>query len=301
MTLNAARFQKSLTYKNEADTQSVMADLEQVRAIDEATEKLLRKWRIITALSFLGGFGVAVLLAINNQKTIAGGVALAGGCTFVFGIITYMRHRSSDIDNRRYLLASQLLGLLRVDFAPEQPVSAELDFRRIDHKAKFKDKGTAGPWKVKFYRDPWLSLSGRFADGTSFQLVQTDLHQDRSQVKRSSSGKYKHKSKTKSAFEAELRLRFKPEKYRHMANLKTDAEQAVQLPDGIELKKLRYNDKEIGLRIAGKGPWSVMQQKAMLGEGFDGTRTLSLMFLSLFQILNLSKAIDKSAASGETA
>lgn len=311
MTLNAARFQKALTYKSDAAAKSVLADLDRIRACDAETEKQQSKWMWIMLLSVLLGGAMTLGSAAADLLALAAILGVVAAIAFVFSLVTYLRHRSSNIDNRRYVLATQLINLLRVDLARETSLAIAADFRRANHKEKLHGKGQAGPWKVSFYRDPWLQLSGRFADGTSFDLVHTELTQARTQVKRSHSGKPKHKSKTKHGYEAELRLRFKPSKYRHMASLQADAEEAVQLPAGAVLKKLKHTDRDLVLRVAGKGSWSVVQGVAgggqaakkradVVGDGPDGTRLLSLMFLSLFQILNLSKAIDKAAASGES-
>ena len=119
--------------------------------------------------------------------------------------------------------------------------------------------------------------------------------------KRSRSGKIKFKSKTKKGFEAELLLRFKPDKYRHMATLKADAAEAIQVPEPVVVKRVRFDDRAIGVKVAHKGEWraSPVDGDRERGEaGADATRTLAMMMLSLYQVLQLSKAIDKDAASG---
>ena len=302
MTLNVASFRNTFLYQSEVAAAAVLADLDRIRDLDVATERLQSKWLLTTVASALVGVVLTITLAASDYGSAAAIVGLVAVAWFVFSLSTYLRHRRSNVDNRRYELAAKLLGLLRVDMARDQAVGVKLDLRRADHKDKFRSKGQAGSWQVSYYRDPWLRLSGQFQDGTSFELVKTELLQKRSKWHTSRSGKRKHKSKTKHGFEAHLRLRFKPAKYRHMAALQADAAQAVQLPPGVELKRLRHTDRELGLRVVGKGPWSVVPRKGtVLGTGCDGTNMLSLLFLSLFQILNLSKAIDKSAASGESA
>ena len=169
-------------------------------------------------------------------------------------------------------------------------------------KDKFVSSGKAGSWSVKYYQDPWLQLSGRFLAGTSFTLTKTDLLQKRSKTKQSRSGKLKYKSKTKEGLEVELLLRFKPEKYRHMATLQADASEAIQLPNrNVIVKRLRHTDRSIGLKIAHKGGWHAPgNEEGGRGRaaGLDMTQTIAMMMLSLYQVLQLSKAIDKSAAGG---
>jgi len=300
MGLNAAHFQQTLVYEREADAGTLLEDLDQISHLDDVAEQQQRKWLIIT-LTVIGAAGLAAFsFAASDHVPGAVGAAAVGLIAAGFCGFQYRRYRRCNVEDRRYMLASQLLELLRVDMDEDAQIDTYLDLRPVHDRSKLVNKGHVGAWKVKFFEDPWFQLSGRFLDGTGFELTQTDLHQARSKTKRSRSGKLKHKSKTKSAFRAELRLRFKPAKYRHMAALKAEAEEAVQLPSGVELKRLRYNDREIGLRVASKSEWSVRQGSKLLSRGVDGTRALSMMFLSLFQILNLSKAIQKASPTTDT-
>lgn len=299
MSLNAAQFQKSLIYECADALGSVREDMQLVRDLDNESERLQAKWRNIAIVAFLGGFGVLLWGAgSGDTEGFAIGAAALLGALFVYSLVTYFRVKRTNVDNRRYELVSKLVGLVGVDLDRSQPLATRIDFRAVNAKDKFVRKGKAGTWNVRYFSDPWLRLSGRLLDGTSFDLVQTELLQMRSKTKRSASGKMKHKSKKKAGFELELRLRFKPSKYRHMATLKVDAEQAVQLPPPVEMKRMRYTDREIGLRVACKGGWSVNDpggdSSKALGSGTDAEQVAAMMFLSLYQVLNLSKAIDKS-------
>ena len=301
MSLNAAQFQKTLIYECECTPESVREDMQSVRDLDSESEKLQTKWRNIVIVSVLGGIGVFFWVAASRgtEGMVAMGVGALLGVLLVYSCLAYFRCKRTNVDNRRYELVSNLVDLVGVDLDRSQPLSLGIDFRAVNEKDKFVRKGKAGTWNVRYFSDPWLRLSGRMLDGTNFDLVQTELLQMRSKVKRSASGKMKHKSKKKTGFELELRLRFKPSKYRHMANLKVDAEQAVQLPPSVELKRVRYTDREIGLRVASKGEWSVAEagdrSSKVIGSGTDAAQAVAMMFLSLYQILNLSKAIDKSS------
>lgn len=299
MDLNDAHFQETLTYQREADAAALLADLDRIGELDAVAEQLQRRWMIFGVVAIAVPGIVAFSLASGEMIGAAVAAGAVGLVAAIYCFVQYKRYRRQNVDDRRYMLTSKLVELLRVDLAPDATVQTKVDLRPVDDKSKLERQGQVGAWKVRFFRDPWLQLSGRLLDGTSFELSQTDLHQARSKRKRSRSGKIKFKSKTKSAFEAELRLRFKPAKYRHMATLKADAEQAVQLPQGVTMKRLRYSDRELGLRVTSKSSWCVRGPEERVGRGIDATRALSLMFLSLYQILNLSKAIQKSAAAGD--
>ena len=168
MTLNAASFRNTFLYQSEVAAAAVLADLDRIRDLDVATERLQSKWLLTKVASALVGVVLTITLAASDYGSAAAIVGLVAVAWFVFSLSTYLRHRRSNVDNRRYELAAKLLGLLRVDMARDQAVGVKLDLRRADHKDKFRSKGQAGSWQVSYYRDPWLRLSGQFQDGTSF-------------------------------------------------------------------------------------------------------------------------------------
>lgn len=299
----AAQFQRSLVLKRQSDLSSLQADMEMLRKFDQDSEAKQSKWTKLAIASVLGGIAlvVAVNVLFEFDEIVSVITAVAFAASFIFCLVRMFRFRRTNLDNRRYELCDSLLELIRVDLDHSQPVTARLDCRHPGHKDKLIRKGKAGTWDVKYYADPWLELSGRFLDGTTFHLTKTELLQKRSKRKRSRSGKIKFKSKTKKGFEAELLLRFKPDKYRHMATLKADAAEAIQVPEPVVVKRVRFDDRAIGVKVAHKGEWraSPVDGDRERGEaGADATRTLAMMMLSLYQVLQLSKAIDKDAASG---
>ena len=57
-------------------------------------------------------------------------------------------------------------------------LKVQLDLRPHEIHEKLKKVEATG-WKVKYYVDPWLSLTGRFLDGSVFRLVATTKLQKR--------------------------------------------------------------------------------------------------------------------------
>ena len=183
----AAQFQRSLVLKRQSDLSSLQADMEMLRKFDQDSEAKQSKWTKLAIASVLGGIAlvVAVNVLFEFDEIVSVITAVAFAASFVFCLVRMFRFRRTNLDNRRYELCDSLLELIRVDLDHSQPVTARLDCRHPGHKDKLIRKGKAGTWDVKYYADPWLELSGRFLDGTTFHLTKTELLQKRSKRKRS--------------------------------------------------------------------------------------------------------------------
>lgn len=198
-----------------------------------------------------------------------------------------------DLEVRRYELLAHLLKLLQVDIAATEPLSLELDLRSATDWAKFRGEGkTRTGWTVKHYVDPWLSLQGRLLDGTHFRVELTERVDRRNRAKRNSRGRTKYKSKVLSDAIAKVQLRVKPERYQHLERLGPHARNAVQLPKGTQLKSLGVQEDRITLTVLVSSPWDFKDTEK--GQ-VNAVRMVAMMFLSLYQVLNLSRAIDKKA------
>ena len=155
---------------------------------------------------------------------------------------------------------------------------------------------------MKYYEDPWLHLRGRLLDGTTYDLTVIERFQVRSRWKRGRSGKMKHKTKTKSATVVVLRLKPKAAKHAYLQRLASDARNAVQLPGWVQLRDLGVADGLLVLKVGTKTVWSVPDhpnKPSKRGQApktevpHNGQQMTAMMFLSLYQVLNLSRAISK--------
>ena len=285
MAIDGTQVRKAGRYQVSADHDEIIRDMLVIAALDGKAEKKIKIGLIIgiigVALTIFGIYlaaqpgGTAVVLII-------GFIAAIGGFVFM-GL-----NRGDNIEDRRYQLLNNLLPLLATDI-DTGGFTVDLDITSPTKGSKFTHKGTRGHWNVKFFRDPWLTLSGRLMDGTRFQLVVADLVQKRSRWKTSRSGKRKHKTKTKRGSEFHLQLRYKPERYGAVDQIGEDAAGALQLPPGMSVKRLDCAGDHFSLRVGYKGTeWT--------GEPDSGPHMVAMLFLGAYQVLNLGRKMQKGAA-----
>jgi hypothetical protein len=91
---------------------------------------------------------------------------------------------------------------------------------------------------------------------------------------------------------AKVQLRVKPERYHHLERLGPHARNAVQLPPGTQLKSLGVEADRITLTVRVNSPWGFNDTER--GQ-VNAVRLVAMMFLSLYQVLNLSRRLDKKA------
>jgi hypothetical protein len=305
MALDLQEFKKTLIYELEGPVTEVQRDVPRLRLVDKHFEKLAFRALMVALVLSLATIigGVATFMAFDSRAEhpeIPGAVTVALLIATIVSWIVRSRRKRLDTEDRRYELVGQLLRLLKTDMAADATVNVRLDLGPADARAKFDREGEAGPWSVKYYVDPWLQLRGRLLDGTRFLVTMIEKTQHRSRWKRSASGKMKRKTKTKSGSEASLLLKIKPSRHPALQKLGSDANGALQLPPEVQPKDLQVTAEGIVLKTRLDPEWVVPgpneREEDMTGP--SGPHAVAMMFLSLYQILNLSKAIGKKAAAG---
>lgn len=196
-----------------------------------------------------------------------------------------------NIDNLRYKLPLRLTEMLSRDMAQGAPFNARIDFSASTVQRKQTAEGPyprRSGWKQAFYEDSWLHLQGQFLDSTTFDLSLVEHIVIRSGTKRGRSGKVKYKRKVKhKGCEIQLVLRFSRKKYGAISLLQDDLSQAMSLPPGAALKQIKANDHQLLLRV--KAPAEVCNSPAGCYQ------LVTQMFLSAYQVLNLSKVLSKAS------
>jgi hypothetical protein len=99
-----------------------------------------------------------------------------------------------------------------------------------------------------------------------------------------------------------VRLRVKPERYQHLERLGSQAQGAVQILKGTQLKALTVEADRVDMTLHLGTPWIAGNEprpspgSSSTGPApLNGQRVVSMALLSLYQILNLSRALDKKA------
>lgn len=242
------------------------------------------------------------------------GVVVLG---FLLGMLPYfdlpLLNRVEDghgLDVRRHELVTQVVALLQTDIAPEERLNVQLDLRAGKQPGKLTGTRQAPKgWEVKHYVDPWLHLEGRLLDGTYFRLDMTERVDERVRWKQSGR-RPKQKYKRDSDAIVRLRLRVKPERYAHLPRIGKQAQKAVRLPRGARIKSLRVEADRLDLTVRVEVLWRVLsdtfwvptwgiggmkESDEFRSNSLLGDQLVAMMFLSLFQILQLSRALDKKA------
>ena len=288
MAFDLKSFSKTLIYQGSPSAAQLQANFKWIETQDKQAEK---KAKICIAIAVIAGI-LAFLSFIWVAETAASGIipVVLIAIAVVAGIFG-SRWSRLDVPDLRYALPMRLVALLGRDMAKDAPFDARIDFSTPTHKKKQVDKGPwsgRSGWTQTSFEDPWLRLSGRFLDNTLFVLTLTELTVKRSGWKRGRSGKRKHKTKTKpKGMEAQLFLKFPRKRYGAVTVLESDLAGAVQLPQGVALKKIKVNDHQLLLKA----------KVAPNRLGLDGFYQLfTQMLLSAYHVLNLSKALSKSSA-----
>jgi hypothetical protein len=296
MALDLDRFKRTLIYEARGPVAAVRADLEALRAFDADVERRQAQGTRIGCAGLIGIVaGVSIIKpasASQNAFLAAVGLAAVGLIAAVVGFVRRAVYKRINLENRRYELLGRVLALLEKDMRPDADVAVKLDLRPASHAEKLARKGKAGDWNVSYYTDRWLTLVGRLVDGTRYTLVLLAKVQARSRWARGRSGKMKYKTKSKGSSDAILRLKVKPDRYRHLADLAADARSAVQLPAGARVKAIQLEPGAALLRVAATDGWDDVAPGNTASKP-SGAHLVAMMFVSLYQVLNLSRAIDR--------
>ncbi len=290
---------RTLIYENRATIANVLAYIGELQQLDKVSEKRAKRWGCAALSAIpLAIFGVFIgaITSGRDVPVFMFGIWGVAAVLLIVGLILWLSNRRYNLEDRRYLLTGKVLELLAKDSAADALVDVKMDLRKPGHASKFTRQGKVRDWKVKYFEDTWLQLRGRLLDGTSYQLIVLEKFQARSKWTRSRSGKSKHKSKTKSATDVALRLKPKTNKYAQLTTLSHDAAAAVQLPPWVTLKALQVSDGTLLLKAGTKLPWDIPSEKMKLQGQGNGVDMIAMMFVSLYQVLNLSRIITKASS-----
>ncbi|WP_375755838.1 hypothetical protein [Corallococcus exercitus] len=293
MAIDSSEFQKTYVYETRGPVVDVLADLKTLAGLDARAEQKRRGlWIAAWGCMALGGVFIFVpfvwLLALASLAT---GIAL---------FIIRARMGRTDLDNRRYGLLATLLQRFQVDLDVNAPVDVKLDLAPQDDARKCVGKTKRGRWDCEDFTDAWLSLHGRFADGTHLHLSMVEHLQKRKRYGRGSSGKTKLKTKRKGKTLLQVGLRVKPERFPGLAGLRANAKQAARLPPGVVLSRLDVAEDRLSMRAVLDQEWAVLTTKPAPPEGKapagrapparqDAARAATMMLLSLYQVLGTTR------------
>ncbi len=297
MAFDPAEFKKTLKYEGVMSPDEIVGDIDAIQQLDKDAEARRSTSGKIGGGSLVLGFVGLLITGATLDSNSDNAPMMFLVCFGLLGVgaaaLIYRATQGKfDTQDRRYLLLERLLPLLGADLPPNAKLRVRMDLSSPSEGNKAAGEGEARGWKVKYFEDPWLALSGQFLDGTKFTLEATEKFQKRSKWKTSASGKMKHKSKTKSATLLSLRLAVKEKRYPALARVSDKLESAVQLPKQAMLKRVDASATGLALKVLIKSQWDCPAH----GEppnGVDGRQLVASLFMSAYQVLNLAKAVAK--------
>jgi hypothetical protein len=137
---------------------------------DKAVERQARRFTWLTV-------GGAILTVVTLMTTLpvlwVPALALTLAC-----LITAIRFRRLDIEDRKLQAVMRVLKVLRADIPREQRVALTVDLRT------FKAGQCVTTGRVTHYRHEWLTLTTRLADGNAITLEASDRVKQKAKRKR---------------------------------------------------------------------------------------------------------------------
>jgi hypothetical protein len=274
----------------------VLQEIDIIRRSDtdmEARIKKLGNWGCALWVMFVLGIGGTILFWPFALVTVA---------LLVVAIVLQLKKRRLtpfDVEDRRYELVARILATVGGDLEPREPVSVALNLQTPTHASKLSGKSKVGRWDVSFYRDAWLWLTGSLLDGSSFELTLCEHRQDRSCWTRNARGKSKHKTKTKSKEVVSLALSVSARKHPALERIAAQAAPAIQLPPFARPLGLTSKQGVVRLKAALDGSWDepAPGADAVSTSAPRASSAISMMFLSLYNVVQLARKASKRAAA----
>ena len=299
MSINLKDFRKQLIYQQTATSVNIIQELKEIVEIERLAEIEYKKYGKLQLYFFLGMLGTFILIVtlatLYNSKFLAIVVKLLFiiliGLSIAFIYTTSKRifHARLNLPKHRHTLTSDLVEMFARDTDKSSNIDVYLSFLRATAK-QFKLATTPHPskngWKIDSFQHQWLRMKGQFLDKTRFILTITGLSKTQYGLKRGISGNNKYKSKTKIVgLDVGLTLNYPQKQYRAIKVLKNEIDAAIKVPVFCQIRNIKVTDKSLHLLVrispdlAEKSP--------------EIYQTITMMFLSLYQVLNLAKVLSK--------
>jgi hypothetical protein len=292
MAINLKTFAKNLTYQADTSVSQIFKDLKELAEIKQLAEQKAAYFRTLAVWSWLGIVLIIIGLcfAYSNDWTnlIGFGFFLLAVLIVpaIFCTVKLSYYNKLKLRDDRYELSKKILSLVNRDRTPNSNVKIMIHFTPAGKMGKkiqtLPHPGKRG-WKLDIFEDRWLTLEGKFIDSSNFCLTVTDLN--RRAYGTNARGKSKSKNKPKGT-EINLKLSFPSKKYGSIHVIQKAAPEAVKLPEQVNLKRMKVTGKAIDLTV--NTPHFFKQEQMY--------QTITMMFLSLYQILNFAKLLSKKRA-----
>jgi len=295
MAINLKTFAKYLNYQADTSVRQIFKELKELAEIKQLAEQKVAyfsSWE----RGFAGPYNIFVILVflvviINFSSEMSGGfiimmfvfvfVFLLSPIIFFAAKLNY--YNKLKLQEERCELPKKILSMVNRDRTPNSKVKIMIHFTpagKMGKKIQTLPHPSKRGWKLDIFEDQWLTLEGKFRDNTNFSLTLTDLN--RRAYGFNARGKWKSKNKPKGT-EINLKLSFPRKKYGSIHVIQKAAPEAVKLPEDVNLKRMKVTGKTLDLTV---NTLYFFNQEEIY-------QTITMMFLSLYQILNFAKFLSR--------
>jgi hypothetical protein len=298
MLVEIDKIRKNQSYEVIAPIANILSDFSKIQLAVNYTKvqqnkqkkRLIKYFGSLVATVVISGL-VFWLVSNNDALALSIGLSSLIIMALIIAIIyeIFMGTKANlNISDYRYQSTQKILQMLDRDMDKTSNLEMKLSFKPISKREYITETvahESKSGWKIDKYAQEWLKIKGKFLDKSCFQLDMTELNQQQYGWKRSSSGKSKYKTKAKSmGLNIHLVLSYSPRKYPEIKKLENEVNQAIQLPKYAYIKSLKVTAKNINLLVR------IAPKEDNVEHIYQ---TVTMMFLSFYQILNLSKLISK--------
>jgi hypothetical protein len=276
MAIDAEKLRTGGVYETQAPLESVLGD---VAEIDKLAQQFARERKRKLLHGFLslaaGVVGLVVTVAVGVPGFIGALLLLAGiALAVILWVAAYRYGRNLKTYRWRFELLGKLASSLQQDSDPKVPVSVSLGLKDRGRFLKEEVWPERKRGKQRFSEDDWLSIEGRFLDGTQFTETMQELIRRRTYV----NPRGKSKVKSRSRHFVSLRLTCPKDQYGELRPLEEGLKKNLRLPASATVRGLKVGGKSVFLRVRVDEAAEIPQANAM-------------MYLGLYRALNLARQL----------
>jgi hypothetical protein len=295
MAINLKTFAKDLTYQADTSASQIFKDLKELEEIKQFAEqkvayfKTLAGWSGISIVVIIFGFiwGSVLFINVSNWTNLVIFLLAILTVSAIFCSVKWSYYHKLKLRDYRYELPKKILSMVNRDRTPNSNIKIMIHFTpvgKLGKKIQTIPHARKRGWKIDIFEDKWLTLQGEFIDSTDFLLTATEFNTRAYGWQTNNNNKSKWKSKDKlKGTDINLKLSFPRKKYGSIHIIQQAAPEAVKLPTGVQLKRMKVTSKAIDLTVQFYG-----------NHGTEHLyKTITMMFLSLYQVLNFAKILSR--------
>ena len=273
---------ETMRLEQAGSSDELQASLNDLAALQVLAKAQSTKFAAISGFCFVA----AIVFVIVYRNWLGG---LICGAAVIFSLKQLIHWKRLAISQFRCQLANQVVQLVARDSDPETPINLAVDFSKATAK-QFRFSKPRQLGGRSYFNANWLSVRGRFADGTRYSILLNELT-----VIKHRKGKLRPKDT-----ELTLLLAYPEKTYGAVSQLSDHLAGAVSLPKGTRIKTLRLVKNRFRLTVSVPPiGWRPLTNAYMYAGQSSASyndhvyKVITMMLLSAYQVLNLGRTMSK--------